>query len=92
MILEDVFINLFGTMGEKDEAKKVKYAPLAVTLMRNTANGSGNGNGITVVSVTVTRLTRGNTNVSGHCNGKRNCTAGSGVESCSSSGYGWHKS
>ena len=23
MILEDVFINLFGTMGEKDEEKKV---------------------------------------------------------------------
>ena len=52
MILEDVFINLFVTLDEKDEAKKVNYAPFPVTLTRNTAKLSDDETGVTVVSWT----------------------------------------
>eukprot|EP00904_Undaria_pinnatifida_P011731 jgi/Undpi1/7689/HiC_scaffold_23.g10162.m1 len=62
MILEDVFINLFGTMGEKDEAKKVNYAPFALKELlgdvarkaaANTRSVFCVGNSITIADITL---------------------------------------
>eukprot|EP00904_Undaria_pinnatifida_P011733 jgi/Undpi1/7690/HiC_scaffold_23.g10163.m1 len=53
MILEDVFINLFGTMGEKDEEKKLKdlLEDAASKLEANTGSPFFIGDSLTIADV-----------------------------------------